>query len=265
MQSTQSVPVEYSNVNVDKDGFIYGTVSSYNVNGSVNENIFVQKLNPTGKDVLKRKGFFSIMGDINYSNNNKDPELAQITDIALRDSGIYSILGKQSGRVYTYDDNGNLMYIFGGLGTSLGQFSLPVALDVINNDEYLVVDRNYNQILMFKPTEYGNMITNAARTYYKRDYEKSGEMYKDILKYTVKSDNTYDGMGRAVYRSKDYVSAMAYYKLCDDKAGYSEAYKYYRTELINKYFNFIIIAAIIIIIGIIILRIYLKKRRVKGE
>ena len=260
-RKTKNTPVEYSNVNVDKSGFVYGTVSSYNVNGSVNEDVFVQKKNPTGNDVLKRNGFFSIMGDINYIYENSSPILPQLCDIALRESGVYSVLGKRTGRIYTYDDNGNLMYIFGGIGTNFGQFSLPVALDVLDNSKYLVVDRNLNQIILFEPTRYGNLVTGAAQDYYNMDYEKAEEKYSEILKFSVKSDTAYDGMAKALLRKGDYTQAMKYFKLSGNRNGYSEAYKTYRAEWIDRNFMGIVSTVIAVLLLFFVIRFIVRRKR----
>lgn len=50
--------------------------------------------------------------------------------------GMYSVLDSKRGRVFTYDSQGNLLYIFGGRGDQKGQFNQPCAL-IYNGDEIL--------------------------------------------------------------------------------------------------------------------------------
>jgi hypothetical protein len=52
-------------------------------------------------------------------------------DIAARPDGLYSVLDRQRGRIFTYESDGHLLYVFGGLGTTESTFRVPVALDVL--------------------------------------------------------------------------------------------------------------------------------------
>lgn len=261
----KNVPVEYNNVNVDDAGFVYGTVASFNVNGTLDKDIFLRKMNPLGTDVLKRNGFFPIMGDINYEYENDNPALAQICDVALREGGMYSILGRNSGRVYTYDNNGNLLYIFGGMGNSFGQFLLPVAFDCMG-DQYLVLDRNLGQIITFVPTRYGSLLSAAALDYYNMDYAAAEEKYEEILRYTVKSDIAYDGMANALLRKGDIDGAMKYFKLSENRDGYSEAYQIKRSEFLDRHFLEIIATLSVLIVAMsIAVHIRRKRKEKKNE
>ncbi len=54
--------------------------------------------------------------------------MSSFIDVVVDDSGRYSALDATRGRIFTYDDDGNLLYIFGGLGNQMGTFTRPVAL-----------------------------------------------------------------------------------------------------------------------------------------
>lgn len=262
--ASKNVPVEYSNVDIDSDGFVFGTVAALPVGGKINENIFVQRFNPSGIDVLKRYGDFPIMGDINYEMVNDTPDVAQLCDVAVGDSGIYAVLGKKTGRVYVYDANGSLLFQFGGIGSGQGLFSLPVALDNMDGDQYLVLDRNYNQIQLFQPTEYGSLILKATREYFNREYEKAENSYAQMLKYSTKANVAFNGMGRALYRQKNYEEAMRYFKLSGDKDSYSEAFKHLRTEFMDRYFSLfagIVLTLVGVVVIIKIVSVYKKWRK----
>ncbi len=77
------------------------------------------------------------------------PLISQFEDIAVKDSGMYAALDKRRGRIFTYNSNGELMYVFGGLGANLGQFGTVEALDTLE-DDFLVVDSKYNWIVRFR-------------------------------------------------------------------------------------------------------------------
>ena len=53
------LPTEYSNLDMDERGFIFTTVAS----GSLQKEDAIRRLNPSGTDVLRRRGFYPPMGD----------------------------------------------------------------------------------------------------------------------------------------------------------------------------------------------------------
>lgn len=251
----QMVPVVYSNVDIDPDSFVYTSVSMVDVNvenySDLNTDIFVRKLNPMGNDVLYRRGTVSIIGDVNVYKSETELEVSNLCDIAYDAGGIYSVLGQRYGRIFTYDGNGNLLFVFGSKGTSFGQFSQPVALDTLD-DNILVLDRNYNHIVVFKSTQYGNLIRQASAAYNERRYDDAEKLYDEMLTYTVNSDVAYKGKGNCLLHKEEYKEAMKYFKLCDNKDLYIEAFKYYREEIMNKYFGVAMTSIIIVVSGVLV-------------
>jgi len=256
-----TVPTEYSSLDVDDDGFVYGTVSAVDVK-NLDSTMFIHKLNPMGNDILKREGNFAPMGDVDYTVDDKMiPKTSILCDIAVREHGIYSVLDQRMGRVFTYDEYGNLLYIFGSNGDALGQFGLCSALSSYKNDSYLVADSIYNQLVEFIPTEYGSLINQAVIYYDMREYEKSEQVWEKVLKHTSKSEIAFNGMGMNLLRNEKYRESMKYFKLASNRGLYSEAFKYYRIYLVNKYFN---IVFAILIIAFAVLGVLKARRKAKG-
>lgn len=50
---------------------------------------------------------------------------SRIIDVVVREKGIYSVIDSTRGRIFTYDHEGNLLYIFGGIGSQEGTFDTP--------------------------------------------------------------------------------------------------------------------------------------------
>jgi hypothetical protein len=259
-----SVPTEYSSIDVDMDGFIYGTVSAID-DKNLDPGMFIHKLNPMGNDVLKRDGTFAPMGDVDFAVDSKMiPETSKLVDITIRNNGIYSVLDQRMGRIFTYDQYGNLLYVFGSNGDSMGQFGMCSAITSFGTDEYLVLDAKYNQIVVFKPTNYGRLITSAVELYAKRSYEESEKIWEQVLKYTAKSEIAFSGMGMNLMRNKKYSESMEYYRLANDRGLYSEAFKFYRLQWINQRFTVISILCIgflLFIWGYTLVKKYHRKRR----
>ena len=253
-----NIPTEYSSVCIDDLDMVYGTVGI--IDGEkFDPSHFIHRLNPSGFDILKRNGINPPMGDVQLQRDEETDTMLTsfLCDVAVRDHGIYSVLDQRLGRVFTYSSDGELMYIFGGKGDSLGQVGIPAALDVYNG-KYLVLDSHLNQIVVYKPTLYGDCINDAIESYFSKDYETSSAKWNEALSYTSKSSLVYNGVADTAYKALDYKRAMYYYKLAQNREGYSKAFKYARQELLTENFSLIVIVLAVLVAAYIAYRIYRK-------
>ena len=250
-----TLPTEYSSICADDKGFIYGTVSATgdvkNAGGAVDGANFIKRLNSIGNDILLRDEEKPPMGDLEYITVQDTPKTSKFIDICSQKNGIYSALDSSMGRVFTYDSDGNLLYVFGGYGERFGEFGSPSAIDTDDTD-YYIADNKYNQIIVFKPTKYGEIIVEAANYQFMREYEKAEAAWEEALKYTTKSDKAFVGLGKALYKLENYKSAMKYFKLGNDKENYSKAFKDYRRTLIEQNFKYVLLFFFVLIITAII-------------
>jgi len=264
------VPTEYNNVSIDNDGFIYVTTGSialedidHAINTRSKDDRFapVRKLNPTGTDVLRRNGYFPPVGDVYFrSRGYAEAGNSQLYDICIEDSGIYSVLDKKKGRIFTYDTDGNLLYLFGGIGNRLGNFRDPVALDVIDNN-FVVLDFNMSQITVFEPTEYGRLVREAVELHLTGKYDESAAKWEQVLKFNANCELAYIGMGKALLRKDDFRQAMKYFRLGNKRDYYSKAFDLYRQEVIGENFGLVVLAILVLYIGSKILkRVRTRKR-----
>lgn len=262
IRQMKALPTVYNSIDIDNKNFVYGVVKAAGDN--FNPNILVRKLNLLGSDILRRVAPMTISGDIDYPS--KKP--TQFIDVSARESGVYSILDSQRNRIFTYDNDGSLLYVFGGEGQQKGDIGKPEALATIDNDTFLVVDSKYNQIIKYKPTSYGTLINNAVTLEFQRKYKESEEKWKEVLKYSTKSELAYSGMGKTLLRQKNYSGSMYYFKLAWDNKNFSRAYEKYREILLDKYFVFGVFAFLITLISIFILfkilKNYIKRRKIHG-
>ena len=121
------IPTEFTGIDIDDDGFVYAS----NIDDSGVQAI--RRLNPRGQDVIKKGANENLGGDLWTSGFSNYSGASQITDVVYREKGMYSLLDRRRGRIFTYDHEGNLLYIFGGLGTQAGTFVTPVAIENIGN------------------------------------------------------------------------------------------------------------------------------------
>lgn len=245
-----TVPTEYNNLTVDRDGFVYGTISALDGWQTMNQEAHpVRKMNPLGNDILSRNGFSPPIGDIEVTYSSGNPLVSQLTDVAAGDYGLYSVLDQRRGRVFTYDTDGNLLFVFGGLGSTFGNFGSVDALDVLEEQMFVVLDGKYSQLIIFKPTVYGQMIREAVKLQSERKYDLAAQKWAAALQFS-NSELAHIGMGKVLYLQGHYKEAMRYFKLGNDRELYSKAFKSFRKEWIDNHFAGVILwlSAIVILL-----------------
>jgi hypothetical protein len=250
-QMTQYVSTEYNNVLVDAKNFVWGTIGAIEEEKIQNAIISrdrsgvatpVAKINSIDRDVLKRNGFYAPLGDLNFTKKQ-----SRIVDVGLGTGGIYSLLDYERGRIFSYDSNGNLLYVFGSKGDKKGDFVTPVAIGCYKN-QILVLDKDLCEINVFEPTDYGKLVINAVEYQFNGDYDNANRQWAIIAKENANFEYAYIGLGDVSIGEEKFKTAMDYFKYAKDTAKYSEAFTYYRQAVLEKVFPFIfgLMAAFII-------------------
>jgi hypothetical protein len=231
------LPVEHSNLCVDDRGFIYATA----VGGQIKDEERVRRLNTAGTDVLLRLEHLKPIGDYFVSPPS------YLVDILAREYDIYSVLDRERGRIFTYESSGNLLYVFGGIGDKLGLFHTPVAIAELRG-QFLVLDSMKNNVTVFRPTHYQEIIHGAIGAYYEGKFAESAQLWTEVLQANSNYDMAYTGTARAKLMQGKYAEAMADFRLAQDRAGYSEALKYYRKQQIERFFGPLLLAIAVLIL-----------------
>jgi len=262
-RSVLFIPTEYSNADIDEKGFIYTTVAG----GGTERSAIIRRLNPAGEDVLRRNGFFDPMGDVDYilAGEIRGATItgrSSLQDIVVWKNGIYSVVDLTRGRVFTYDDNGNMLFAFGAPVFERNAFRTPAALEYLD-DKLLVLDRRLNMITMLEPTDYALSIFRAIELYQQGDYDGSADVWREVLKQNPNLDLAYSGIGRALLRQGEYRGAMDYYKLGSDREGYSQALALYRREWINANFSYIMTGIVAAAIALYVIGLVRRRRRAR--
>lgn len=257
-QMAAFVPTEYNNLSLDKEGFIYATLGTFD-EGSYKNAKPVRKLNAKGTDILIRNGYYDPIGDVQTGSGGGYKGPSKFSDVAVLDNDCYYCLDMTRGRIFGYDFQGNMLYAFGGIGYREGSFKYPVAIENLE-DSLLVLDKELGSITQMTLTEYGKLINSALDTYKKGKYDESADYWREVLKLNGNYDLAYIGIGRALLRQDRYEEAMDYFKLKLDYKNYSKAYKLYRKEWIEDHIA-IIFGIFIVLIVIVFVKNYVKKIR----
>lgn len=225
------LPTEYNTIDLDQTGFLYACEKNQ-----------VRRLNPAGTDVLRRDGFHDPLGDVSVANHAWQ-DASYFEDVVARESGIYSVLDRQRGRIFTYNSDGELLYVFGGIGNVRNLFLSPVAMDCAGM-EVLVLDRRLNHIVVFEPTAYAATIHTALYLYSIGRYDESAAVWRRVLDMNSNYDQAYSGIGRAHFMKAQYSEAMHNFRLGNNRKGYSDAFRRYREQVVGTYFNAIALGTV---------------------
>jgi hypothetical protein len=254
-RQVQFIPTEFTGIDLAPDGFLYAT----NIDPRWQQSI--RRLNPKGQDVIKKKTNTPLSGDFYAPIGGEYAGPSRIIDIVYRGNGIYSVIDMVRGRIFTYDDEGDLLYIFGGRGTQEGTFKSPVAIEV-KDDQILVLDANRGVIMCFSETEYGKLINQAVSMRYNGDEKSAVAVWEEVLKLDSNCELAYVGIGKSYLASGDNKAAMKYLKLGMDREYYSIAYKRYRDDFLKDNLGYVLTGGLILVIVIVIKNI-IKKRTLR--
>lgn len=233
-QLAQFVPTEYNNVAMDQNGFLYATNSVFEEYQLRNDEAKpIRKLNSMGTDILVKNGPLPPIGDQWWATAGGVSGSSKFIDVTILDNDVYYVLDRARGRIFGYDQQGNLLYAFGSLGNKLGYLQFPTAIDHMGND-LLVLDSRNLGITFFTLTEYGTLINEAINSYSLGQYDQSADYWRDVLRLNGNYDMAYIGIGRSLLRQERYKEAMEYFEFALDDDNYSKAFQLYRKEWIEE-------------------------------
>ncbi|MCQ2575852.1 MAG: hypothetical protein MJ162_03840 [Treponema sp.] len=247
-QMESFVPTEYSNAAMDSEGFVYAVLKTFNEWDLRSDRAKpIRRLNALGGDILVKNADYPPIGDLTWSNaaGIKDP--SHFTDITVLDDEIYIAVDESRGRLFGYNNQGYLLFAFGGRGNIDGYFRSPVAIEHVGKDLF-VLDTMNASLTVFTPTEYGNLIFKATEEYAVGDYDGSANTWEQVLKMNGNYDLAYIGLGKAELRKENYKEAMDYFKLKRSKRYYSKAFQYYRKEWIEKNLGWVLAVVLVLIL-----------------
>lgn len=271
-QQVQHVAVEYENITIDDYGMIYVTtlnIEDSSVIGAIQgksktgEYAPVKKLNTQGDEILKRNGFYPPSGEVKVQmratsqSNIYGP--SKLVDVALGPQGTWSIIDKTRSKIYTYDSDGVLLFIFGDQGTQLGNMETVKSIAYMG-DDILVLDNTADNVTIFKRTEYGNILMSAITNQLNMKYDEAADDWRKVLMRNNNFDEAYVGIGKSYYREGDYVSAMEMYKAAYETDNYSTAFKQYRKNWVADHALVVPLVVIVIVVAVYFFFRYVGKR-----
>lgn len=235
------VPLEYSNIFMDSEGYIYGTVI-----GEGGKDVLSQ-INPVGINALPYK--VDTVAKVEYA------------DVTADKYGIVTLLDRRFGTIMQSTENG-VLFTLGGMGDQVGLFRRPVSL-IQAHDNLYVLDADKNTITELEITEFGRLVHSAIQMYMDGRYEESIEPWQEVIRRSANYLPAYSRLGKAYYQMGDFDTAMYYSKLGEKPSDYSDAYKGASLLRIREAFGGIVIGLVVMITAVIVFKRYRagKKKR----
>lgn len=254
-QMKRNVPVEISNFDIDSQNFVYTVTENKNTDTDI-----LKKMNSAGTNIFINLGYSEYsFGDPLVTTYRNKLYSSQITDVDIGQDGEINLLDLSTGRVFQYDEECTLMFIFGGLGNQKGTFTNVSAIESQGTDIF-VLDSRKNTITVFKRTEFGNIVREAVSLANAGRYDEAKEPWQEVLRRDSNYRMAYIGLGNAYLKSQEYDKAMECFYL-QSRSGYSDAFKGWRMDFVRNNFNIIALVVLFIILAFFIVGNIRDRRR----
>lgn len=252
------LPVTYINADMDENEFVFAT-SQADQSTMANS---VQRLNPGGNDVLINNSNQDLTGDLGDKYSGRAVGVSVLNDICCLEGGLFVCTDQRRSKIFMYDNEGQMLFAFGGTGSQDGKIAVPSAID---NDGFTlyVTDSSRGQITVFEPTIYGNRLITGILAYNNGEYEESRKAFLEAFRYNTNSELAYLGIGKVQLRDGQYQEAMVSFRLASNRTYYSKALKEYRQQVFDDSFTVIFLVVILVILAVIAVSMIKKFRKNK--
>lgn len=222
-----NIPSTPDNMAIDQKGLIYTVTRG-------DEEKTLKRLNIAGTNLIEPDSYDEIPAAVAVGNHDN----------------VY--VASQQGYVYEYNNEGELLYVFGGPddGTQrVGLSTLVSSIQTDVNDRIYILDSDKAQIQVYEPSEFTNFLHEALYLYSKGRYTESKEPLTEVLKMNSMFDYANQAMGRAYFQEENYDMALYYAKLAKDYDGYSDAF----WEIRNQWLKHNIVQVLCLLVAIYII------------
>ena len=260
--SALALPYQIVDLAVGSEDFIYTATGRqtklYTMTGQVSV------MNPGGKNILANSTSYNF-ADTAVGVYNSRTLIQNISGIDVDEDGFFYIVDSSYGRVYWYDEECNLMGVFGGsmgTGTQKGttQYAKGVAL---NGLDVMVFDDTKNTVNIFGLTDYGKLLRTAQIETLMDNYAEALMLWEDVLAQDQNSQLAYRGLAKGYYTLGENDKAAEYAKLGSDRDTYANAFEKQRTAFLEKWFAPLFVAVVLLVVGLIVFSVFKKKKQFK--
>jgi len=260
---TAFIPVEFTNFTIDDRGFIY-TVNAYSEHVQLGE--MVRKLNPEGRNILphteRLKGDEPDWSRVSVTDPGPGQSafMTNYVDVAVNSDGFIFALDDYNGRIFQFNQDGELVFIFGGSARQAGMFMNPVAIDTLDN-RVLVLDSTKNNITVFETTFFGELVNSAMILYGEGRFIDALPVWHEVIRMNANYFPAYRGIGSAYFEMGNFSRAREYFRLAGSAERYSRAKRELRNNFLRSNFPFIFGGVVFLALAAVYMTGYMHRRR----
>lgn len=241
-------PTEYDSLVIDKKGFIYAT-------SKTSKKAPVVRLNSAGENILAKVETY---GDYGYTTSFGQKLEPYFVDVTFDENGSYYLLDSAQGKIYTYSEEGKLLYVFASNAFQKGTFYSASSIEYFNKSLY-VTDSSKGTITVFGLTEFGSNINSALDLYKHGLYNETKQMWQAVYNKSSNYILAITGIAQIDIQNGNYKLAMDKLKELHDYEAYALAFTRWRSDWIRDNFPWVLL----LIVFAVLLFIIWKKFAVK--
>lgn len=254
MQTQKREPEAYTNFCMSTNGKLYAV--------GLNDSQRISIINTVGNNIYPSGDY----GETLYeSDGTKVTPI--FSDIAVNSKGIIFVAEENTSCIYQYDQNGNLVGVFGGKGSGASSFNVISSIAINDKDEFVALDSALGRIQVFTATEFTNNVHEALLLNINGKYSESYELWQSVKSQASNYTLARTMIGKIEYKNGNYSEAKKEFYQGDDKVNYSKAFSKLRYAFFRDHFELIALAVLIAVILVIFLIKFLQKylRRLRAE
>lgn len=226
-QMLATIPSTPTNLAIDDEGLIYTVTQG---DGATS----LKKLNIAGNNLIVPEAYDELCVAVTTGNYEN------------------IFVASNDGYIYEYNEEGELLFVFGGRDDGrqrIGLCNKVEAIAVDDKDRIYLLDSDKKQVHVFEPTEFTDLLHEALYLYSKGRYTESKEPLEQVLQMNSLFEYANKAMGRAYLQEEDYANAMKYSRLSKDFDGYSDAF----WEVRNNWLRNNVVTAFFVIVFLVVL------------
>lgn len=226
-KSQSNIPATPDNMAIDEKGLIYTVTRGEELDT-------LKRLNIAGVNMIEPDAYEEVPAAVAVGNHDN------------------VFVASQMGYIYEYNNEGNLLFVFGGSDDGQQRIGLSTkveAIQISTDDKIYVLDSDKAQIQVYEPTEFTGYLHTALYLFSKGRYSESKEPLQQVLQMNNLFDYANMAMGKALYKEENYEEALKYARLAKDFDGYSDSF----WEIRNVWLKHNLTAVVIILIVLFVL------------